>query len=292
MVDMSKSNGLDFKKIFYESPVAIFVCEANDKWTVLRANEFFYGAVNLTEQKFAEKYGRSFLRLLQKESRPALLEKFRQYMEDYKKSDAHLPFYAEAPVRIDSGTFIPIQIAVTYSPEDNPLLYCVVTPSYDEVAPLFDAEDTVVDKVKEGLAQEKNFQDNNAELFAGKKILLAEEHPLNLKMTSKMLARIGFDVVTAPGGKQALEKYQAEGPESFFAILMDHKMPMMDGEEVAHEIRNRESDFDPKDKSILFVLVNPADHKSEDGHRYDCFDDHLVKPFSIVKLIEKLSDYL
>ena len=289
---MSRADYLDFEKIFYDCPGAFFVCEADEKWTVIKANKAFFAAANLSEQTFGDKFKHSFLKLIQKNSRPDLAEKFNQYLDDLKKKNLTLPFFAKLPIRISEETFLPVQLSVRFVDEENPLLYCILMPTFDGQTPYYDTEDLAVDKVKEGLAAKKLFKDENAEMFVGKKILLAESHPLNLQMTAKMLGRIGFEVITAANGQMAMEKYSEEGSASFFAILIDQKMPLMDGITIAKEIRDLESELAPKDKSLLFVLVNPADQKKEDGHSYDCFDDHLVKPFSIVKLIEKFQDYL
>ena len=71
----------------------------------------------------------------------------------------------------------------------------------------------------------------------GKRVLLAEDHPLNVEITRKLLERRGVEVVCAEDGRQALELFMERKEHYFDAILMDIVMPKMDGFEAARQIR-------------------------------------------------------
>ena len=73
--------------------------------------------------------------------------------------------------------------------------------------------------------------------LGGKRVLLAEDHPLNVEITRKLLERRGVEVVCAEDGRQALELFMERKEHYFDAILMDIVMPKMDGFEAARQIR-------------------------------------------------------
>jgi len=68
-------------------------------------------------------------------------------------------------------------------------------------------------------------------------ILLAEDNPLNQKLTVRILKKMGHSVVVAVNGKEALAALEKE---QFDVVLMDIEMPQMNGLETTEAIRNRE----------------------------------------------------
>jgi osomolarity two-component system sensor histidine kinase TcsA len=71
----------------------------------------------------------------------------------------------------------------------------------------------------------------------GKKILLAEDNPINQKVMLKMLASIGFtDVALVTDGGEAV-RLSTKDPRPYQIILMDINMPILDGVSATKEIR-------------------------------------------------------
>lgn len=72
----------------------------------------------------------------------------------------------------------------------------------------------------------------------GVRILLVEDHPLNTQIACRLLNKKGASVHTAEDGKKGVSKFEESEPGHFDLILMDIRMPVMDGYEAAQAIRN------------------------------------------------------
>jgi len=79
------------------------------------------------------------------------------------------------------------------------------------------------------------------------KILIVEDDALLLKMYSKMLADSSYEVKEAVNGKKGLEIALAEKPD---LILLDIKMPVMNGMEMLKELRK-----DSWGKSVPVIIL-------------------------------------
>ena len=73
------------------------------------------------------------------------------------------------------------------------------------------------------------------------RILLVDDEPGVLQVTSSMLKKLGFEVLTASNGKEALEIYRREQAE-ITGVIMDLTMPQMDGTEAFRELRRINDD--------------------------------------------------
>lgn len=67
----------------------------------------------------------------------------------------------------------------------------------------------------------------------GVRILLVEDHPLNTQIACRLLNKKGASVHTAEDGKEGVSKFEESEPGHFDLILMDIRMPVMDGYEAA-----------------------------------------------------------
>ena len=70
-----------------------------------------------------------------------------------------------------------------------------------------------------------------------KKILVIEDNEQNMYLTTILLEKSGFDVVKARDGQAGLELAALENPA---LILLDIQLPVMDGYEVARQLKQKE----------------------------------------------------
>jgi signal transduction histidine kinase/DNA-binding response OmpR family regulator len=71
----------------------------------------------------------------------------------------------------------------------------------------------------------------------GRKILVAEDNPVNQKLAARLLERAGFVPTLVADGREAVEAFERD---LFDLILMDMQMPGMNGIDATHAIRERE----------------------------------------------------
>jgi signal transduction histidine kinase/CheY-like chemotaxis protein len=120
--------------------------------------------------------------------------------------------------------------------------------------------------------------------------LLAEDNDINATIAQKALRRLGFEVVRAHDGKEAASLGAAasrgESPR-FDLILMDIKMPGLDGCEASRAIRREEKACGAKATPIIALTANAME-----SDRRACLaagiDEFLVKPVELSKLAETI----
>jgi PAS domain S-box-containing protein len=104
------------------------------------------------------------------------------------------------------------------------------------------------------------------------RVLLAEDNPVNQKVGSRLLERIGCTVEVAADGKEALRAWESGG---FDLILMDCQMPEMDGYEATRQIRSREL---ASHRTPIVALTAHALKGAEEECRAAGMNDFLTKP--------------
>ncbi|MES2321518.1 MAG: response regulator [Pseudomonadota bacterium] len=110
-----------------------------------------------------------------------------------------------------------------------------------------------------------------------RKVLLAEDNPVNVEVATAMLASLGLSVQCARNGEEALQAARAGG---YDIVLMDCQMPVMDGFAATSAIRRHEHDCGrARTLPIIAITANALQ-----GDREACLaagmDDYLSKPFT------------
>ena len=114
-----------------------------------------------------------------------------------------------------------------------------------------------------------------------KTILVAEDTDSNYLLLNIIL-RKKYNLVRAINGKQAVEMYQESKPD---LILMDMKMPVMDGLEATREIRKMDSEI-----VIIALTANAFDSDRQKSLDAGC-NDYMSKPVAPNELRSKLKSY-
>ena len=100
----------------------------------------------------------------------------------------------------------------------------------------------------------------------------------------------GFRVDTAENGLRAMELYGKSQPGYYDAILMDIRMPLMDGLAAANNIRHL-SNADAKDIPIIAMTANAFDDDIEKSKAAG-MNAHLAKPIEPERLFQTLYDFI
>ena len=120
------------------------------------------------------------------------------------------------------------------------------------------------------------------------RVLLVEDNLVNQLVGVAMLESLGLDVVTSENGEEALAKL-AEMP--FAMVLMDCHMPVMDGYEATHRIREAER-LDGNARMPILALTANAFKNDVDRCLAAGMDAHLAKPYSTKQLRAAIAPWL
>ncbi|MEG1725730.1 MAG: ATP-binding protein [Anaerovoracaceae bacterium] len=125
--------------------------------------------------------------------------------------------------------------------------------------------------------------------FTGKRVLLVEDHYLNIMVARKLLEHKNAIVDVAENGKAGVEMFCAD-PESYDIILMDIRMPIMDGLQATREIRKLDNEC-AKKIPIVAMSANAFDDDVKKSLEVG-MNAHLAKPIDQTLLYETLHKFL
>ena len=112
-------------------------------------------------------------------------------------------------------------------------------------------------------------------------ILLVEDNPINRKLSHFMLTKAGYQLTMVENGEEAVELYLSE-PDQFDLILMDIRMPKMNGLDATKEIRKTENHRKDNNRHSSRIPIIAMTAQSMKGDREKCLqagmDDYIAKP--------------
>lgn len=126
--------------------------------------------------------------------------------------------------------------------------------------------------------------------FAGRRLLLVEDQPINAEIARLLLEDVGFTVEAAENGLRAIEQFSKSEEGYYDAILMDIRMPIMDGLRAAANIRQLSN----ADARTVPIIAMTADAFAEDADKSKAagMNLHLSKPIDPPKLYRTLYDFI
>jgi PAS domain S-box-containing protein len=133
---------------------------------------------------------------------------------------------------------------------------------------------------------DKEDSDSRAQIiFEPASVLVADDLEINRQLILETLRQSPLTIKEAANGKEAMELAKNERPD---IILMDIKMPEMDGHDAISKIR------DEKDLASVPVIALTASGMKEDIERIkkSGFDDYLIRPFNSEQLMAALTRHL
>jgi CheY-like chemotaxis protein len=112
-------------------------------------------------------------------------------------------------------------------------------------------------------------------------IVIADSNSESLKLVSRELSKLGYDVATAADGQKALETVRARRPA---AVVLDWVMPVLQGPRVCAALK---ADPQTADIPVILLTARAAEEDIAAGFEEGA-DDYLTRPFAIDELDEML----
>ncbi|MBQ8987365.1 MAG: response regulator, partial [Lachnospiraceae bacterium] len=191
-------------------------------------------------------------------------------------------------IRAAVGNETPVIILTSYNWDD--IAEEVRAAGVDTVVakPLF--ADSVLDEFRETFKRKHTRLVRETADLKGRRILLAEDVPVNAEIMMMVLTMREMEVDLAENGRIAVEKFAAGGPGAYDAILMDMRMPEMDGLEATRRIRAMDRE-DAKTIPIIALTANAFDEDVQSSMQAG-LNAHLSKPVEAEVLFRTLEELI
>jgi CheY-like chemotaxis protein len=153
--------------------------------------------------------------------------------------------------------------------------------------PIIEIENQEETKNKFEKETETNILDST-EILEGKKVLLIEDHPMNIEIAKEHLEKKGMSVVCASNGKEGLETFENSKENEIDLIITDIRMPIMSGQEMTEKIRQLNRN-DVKTIPIIAITANILDDDIKIYHKsgINDFVEKPIKPDVLYKVLRK-----
>jgi len=116
------------------------------------------------------------------------------------------------------------------------------------------------------------------------KILIVDDEPINLDFFDVMLSRLGFQVVMAEDGEEALEMIQKDRPD---LIILDNIMPKMTGWELTKILKKSKAYEQYHDIPIVMFSAMDAVKDKIEGFELG-IEDYITKPFNFSEVLARI----
>ena len=135
---------------------------------------------------------------------------------------------------------------------------------------------SVMDEFREAFRRKNELLERKTADLKGKRVLLAEDVAINAEIILMVLSMREMEADLAENGRVAVELFESHAPGYYDAILMDMRMPEMDGLEATRHIRSMDRS-DAKTVPIIALTANAFDEDVQRSMQAG-LNAHLSKP--------------
>lgn len=139
------------------------------------------------------------------------------------------------------------------------------------------------------IIEEKN--NPSYQLLKGKRILFAEENPLESFSCTNQLEKLGVSIEAVEDGQQVMGRYIQSKKGYYDLILINLQLPVMNALEIVSEIRQLKRE-DANGIPIICISTNPLEIETWIQCKNAGADDYLEKPIEMEELIKKIIFYI
>jgi len=138
--------------------------------------------------------------------------------------------------------------------------------------------------------EEQRVDVDDSAILAGKRVLLCEDNPLNMEIAQKLLQAKGMIVDGAENGRIGVEMFAKSEIGKYAVVLMDIRMPVMNGYEATKEIRALKR----SDAGTVPIIAMSANAFKEDiDESLRCgMNEHLIKPIVVNTMYSTITKFI
>ncbi|WP_257264761.1 response regulator, partial [Endozoicomonas sp. ONNA2] len=152
-------------------------------------------------------------------------------------------------------------------------------------AALYRKHQLVIQEAKSDTVERDTPDSSDSTVKSTVKVLVVDDSVTVRKVTSRLLTRQGYEVISARDGVEAMTRLCEQRPD---IMLLDIEMPRMDGFEVASAVRN-----DPGLQDLPIIMITS---RTGEKHRNRAFslgvNEYIGKPFQEGPLLESIEQLL
>ncbi len=126
---------------------------------------------------------------------------------------------------------------------------------------------------------------NDREGASAGSVLVVDDYPGNISVLTGILQGAGYSVRAAISGVVALDSIEVSLPD---IVLLDIRMPIMDGFEVCHRIR-----ADERTREIPVIFISALEEREDKARAFsEGGSDYIVKPFQAEEVLARVATHL